>query len=86
MNIFVLKIILLLRFKCLSKRCENFVLCLTKLDFFLDWAKFATCTKVVENLPEKLIYNPDNDKQVDAVIEQVTVKSNIIEKKEFVYQ
>ena len=59
---------------------------LNQIEPFLDWAKFATCTKVVENLPEKLIYNPDNDKQVDAVIEQVTAKSNIIEKKEFVYQ
>ena len=41
--------------------------------FFLDWAKFSTCTKVIEGLPSQLVYDKEEDKKVDQVISQVFI-------------
>jgi len=37
----------------------------------LDWAKFSTCTKVIDGLPSQLAYDKENDKKVDEVISQI---------------
>lgn len=37
----------------------------------LDWAKFSTCTEVVDGLPSQLVYDEEKDKQVDQIISQL---------------